>query len=71
MGIKLDSKKRAYALGVLVIGAASTLGDLDHILPPYERSWGHMAVIPGVILLVLAVTHFGGWIKSWLLRRSK
>ena len=64
------SKKFNFALGVLVIGAGATLGDLDHILPPYTRAWGHMAVIPGAILFSLALTHICGLFRTRILRRE-
>ena len=63
------SKKFNFALGVLVIGAGATLGDADHILPPYTRAWGHLAIIPGAILFSLAITYCGRRLGAWLLNK--
>ena len=63
------SKKFNFALGVLVISVAAVAPDSDHILPPYTRSWGHLAVIPYAILFSLAITHTCGLFRTWVLRR--
>ena len=66
MGIKLDSKKRTLALGVLIIGAGATLPDIDHILPPHTRSWGHNSLLVlAVFLLVVGIAYLGrlAWIR--------
>ncbi|KKM95083.1 hypothetical protein LCGC14_1191840 [marine sediment metagenome] len=64
----VHSKKRTIALGVLVIGAGATLGDLDHI-PNGTRSWGHLAIIPSAILLGLALAYICGLFRARILRR--
>ncbi len=63
----MGNKVRAFALGVLVIGAGATLGDLDHITHQ-ARSWGHLPIIPGAILLGLAVTYLGRLFRARILR---
>ena len=71
---RLHSKMRTIArtLGIiLVITAGSVLPDLDHILPPYKRSWGHDWRIPCLILLIVALAFIGRLVITWILRRKR
>ncbi len=61
---------RNLGMVMVVIALGSVLPDVDHITSG-GRAWGHMAVIPGAILLVLAVTYLCRLFKSWVLGRAK
>ena len=64
----LHSKVRVSSLFVGVVVIGSTLPDLDHILPPFTRSWGHDFRLPLIILAVLVVAYMGRFIRVRVLR---
>jgi protein-S-isoprenylcysteine O-methyltransferase Ste14 len=57
-----------FFVGAVVVG--STMPDIDHLFPPYKRTWGHLWFVPCVILLCVVVTYFGRQIKSRILRNA-
>ena len=46
---------RVLTFGLGAVVAGSVLPDLDHILPPFQRSWGHTWIVPCLILFGLAI----------------
>ena len=51
----MADKVRVFTLLLGVVVAGSVMPDLDHILPPFQRSWGHVWFVPCLILLGMAV----------------
>ena len=58
----------ACLVGAIVVG--SVLPDIDHILPPYTRSWGHNLMYPA-LLTGLVLTYLCGCIIIRLLRKRE
>jgi hypothetical protein len=59
---------RVMAWLIFTVLAGATLPDLDHILPPYQRSWGHDYLIPCIVLAVLVIAYISRLVKSRFLR---
>jgi hypothetical protein len=66
----IRSKVRTLALFVFPVGAGATLPDIDHILPPYKRAWGHIWIMPCLILFIVVVAFISGWVKIRILKKS-
>jgi hypothetical protein len=64
-----NSTMRNIALLILAVGLGSTLPDLDHILPPYARSWGHSVYVPLALLGFLAIAYIGRCLRTRILGR--
>jgi len=55
MGDKM--RTLTYSLVAIILGAV--IADLDHILPPFQRSWGHEGIVPLVLLFLCLVVALG------------
>lgn len=66
----MDNKMRVVTLfmGIIIVG--STLSDLDHILPPFKRSWGHNPwIVLAIFLLGLGIAYFSRLFRTRILRK--
>ena len=67
----MGNKMRGFACFIFAIGLGSTLGDIDHILPPFQRSWGHnIWILLVVSIVILVVTYLSRQIRTWFLRKG-
>lgn len=67
----MADKVRVFTLLLGVVVAGSVMPDLDHILPPYARSWGHNPILPCAVLLGVALAYSGRHLLARFLGRSK
>jgi hypothetical protein len=58
----------AYFVGLVVLG--SCLSDLDHFLPPHQRSWSDNYYFPVIAILGLGLACLGGQIARVLVRHA-
>lgn len=68
MVAKLYHTLRVPTLFVGAVVFGSIIGDLDHILPPQTRSWGHTYLVPGIILFVVVIAYIGRRIRVRVLK---
>ena len=63
----MGNKMRGFALilGIIILGSVSP--DFDHILPPYDRSWGHDWRLPTFILSGVVIAYLGRRFRDWIL----
>ena len=64
----LHSKVRVSSLFVGVVVIGSTLSDLDHILSPFIRSWGHDFRLPCLILAIVAIAYISRYARARVLK---
>ncbi len=70
MGAKMRTLTHWFWL-IVSIAFGSIIPDLDHILPPFKRSWGHTWAVPCLILFVVVAAYLGRLLKSRFLRGLK
>lgn len=69
---KMRAFTRLFFVGLLGITIGAILPDIDHLLPPFHRSWGHDPILPlcllGLLLLVVAAAHIRRRSQAGILR---
>ena len=63
----MGDKMRTLAFLVGAVVAGSTLPDIDHLFPPYQRTFGHIAAVPVAILSCLALSSVCRYAWAWVL----
>ena len=69
MGAKMRTLTYWFWL-IVSIAFGSIIPDLDHIFPPFKRSWGHTWIVPCAILLVVVAAYLCRLLKIGILRRE-